>query len=363
MQRTRSRYLPVSLAILFAPLFIFDPPSYAKVDTFSPVAKLYKQTVEKYHNEEFDDAIALSLQIRREYPDEPAGVFGLLITYQTIMRNYRVRTYEATYDSLLNLTINLSKEAIKKNRREGRNYFYLGVAYGSRSLYFAQHNKWMMALKDGSQVLKNFERAIKLDPEFYDSHYGIGLFKYWMSAKSKLLRFIPFSKDRRKEGIEKIQLVIEKGEYVNIDALYGLSSIYAFEGRYEEALQLTDQLLKRYPNNPTLHYRRGNIFRQLQRWREAEESFAMLTDLLHRTPYQCVSYQIEALYLQAECAYRAGHYLAALQHCRAALELKDKCDMANEVEGPNLKYADVLKQLDRLEQDVESMLLVDAAGG
>ncbi|MFQ5676849.1 MAG: hypothetical protein ACE5G1_13210 [bacterium] len=51
-----------------------------------PFYQLYEQAVSSYHHGEFDEAIRLATLIREKYPDEPAGAFGLMTTYQTIMR-------------------------------------------------------------------------------------------------------------------------------------------------------------------------------------------------------------------------------------------------------------------------------------
>ncbi|MFQ5769697.1 MAG: CDC27 family protein, partial [bacterium] len=272
------------------------------------------------------------------------------------------RLYETKFDSLLNLAIKLSEKAIKRNKKEGRNYFYLGSAYGSRSIYYAQRGKWLAAFKDGAKVLKNFNKAVAYSPDFYDAYYGLGLYKYWLCAKSKLLRFLPFSKDNRREGIEQIKMAIEKGQILNVDAMHGLTAIYYNEGEFEKALQLSDQLYELYPNNPSLLYRRGRIYQKLEKWNEAIKIFEQLYDILKFTKYQSVSYQIECLYHLAKSHYQLENYIETQRFCQEALMLEKFCDFSKELDGPLEKYSAIKDQLHKLNKEVKSIMLTHAIG-
>lgn len=320
---------------------------------------LYEQAIDKYHREDFDEALRLATLIREKYPHEPAGAFGLMATYQTMMRNYRVKCFESKFDSLLNLAVKLSKTAVKKNKRVGRNYFYLACAYGSRSVYNARRNKWLEAFRDGSQVPKNFKRTIAYNPEFYDAYYGLGLYNYWLGAKAKIIRFLPFAKDSRKEGIQQIKLAIEKGRFLKIDAMFGLAAAYYNEGEFEQALAIMDRLYQEYPNNPTLLYRRGRTFQKLGRWSEAKKTFDELHELIGSAKFQSVSYQIECLYQSAKCQYELQEMFDAQRLCREAIALEKQCDFSKELDGPLEKFSEIKKQLHKLNQEIESNILTE----
>ncbi len=322
---------------------------------------MFKATLDKYHNEQFEEALTMANRIRQEYPLEPAGAFGLLATYQTIMRNYRVRLFESQFDSLLNLSIKLAEQGLKKNKKDGTNYFYLGCAYGSRSIFYAQRGRWLDAFSDGTKVTTNFNKALAYAPDFYDSHYGIGLYKYWLGAKSKVLRVLPFSRDSRQEGIEHIKLAIEKGNYLNIDGMFGLTAAYYNEGEYEKALEISDNLYKLYPNNPSLLYRRGRILQALKHWQEAIETFDKLYPILKNAKYQSVSYQIECLYQLARCHYQLGNYLEAQRYCQNAIILEKYCDFSKETDGPIENFADIKKQLHKLNDEVKGLRLMEVS--
>ena len=361
MNCTKSIIAAIIFIFIGTGLFYYpDIASAQEAITDTSFYQLFQQTVDGYHNEQFDEAIQNALQIRQEYPNEPAGVFGLLITYQIIMRNYRVKLYQAKFDSLLDLAIKLSKKAVKRNKKDGRNYFYLGCAYGSRSINFVQQGKWFDAFKDGSKVLTNFKKAVAYSPDFYDAYHGLGLYKYWLGAKAKVMRFLPFARDSRQEGIHQMKIAIEKGRFLNVDAKHGLYTAYFHEGEYEKALELSDQLYEWVPNNPSLLYRRGRIYQAMENWTEALQTFAKLDTILKSTRYKSLSYQVDCLYQMAKCQYHLENYLETQRLCQQAILLENKCDFSKELSGPLEKYSTIKKELHKLHDQINTIMLTQA---
>ncbi len=328
-------------------------------DTDSELVSMYEQTLDNYQSERFDEAIHMALAIREKYPDEPAGALGLLTTYQTISRNYRVKTFDAKIDSLLDLSVKLAKKAVKRNRKDGKNYFYLGCAYGFRSIERAKQKDWMAAFRDGSQVPKCFKKALAYSPDFYDSYYGLGLFQYWSAAKGAM-RYLPFAQKNRNEGIEQMKLVVEKGHFLKPNAKYGLIAAYVNEEEYDKALALSDDLVKVYPNNPTLFYRRGRIFEAMGRWDEAAAAFTRLHEILVAAPYQSISYQMESLFQIAKCEYESKDYYSTQARCSQALVLEKQLDFSRELDGPVESFDDIKSQLHDLQDKVNSLVLTQA---
>ena len=353
--------LIITIATWLAPLYLPETiHAQNEEESDRSFLSLYKEATERYHREEFDEAIQLGNIIRERYPDEPAGAFGLMTSYQTIMRNYRVRIYESEFDSLLNLSVKLAKKAVKNNKKDGRNYFYLGCAYGSRCVFKARRGEWLEAFRDGSQVQKNFKKAITYSPEFYDSYYGLGLHKYWLSAKSKILRALPFARNNRQQGIEYVKLAVEKGQFLNVDAKYGLAAIYYNEQEFENALEMTDHLYESFPNNPTLLYRRGRIYQKLERWAEAKETFNELDKVLNAAKYQSVSYRVELMYQTAKCQFHLNDMLEAQRLCKKAIDLEKECDFSKEIDGPFEKFSEIKKELFELADKIKSIMISEA---
>ncbi|MFQ5651184.1 MAG: hypothetical protein ACE5IY_14690 [bacterium] len=356
METTRVRIcLAVFLATIGVVCVIFQSVATTH-DADEALCTLFEASMNACYEEDFEQALQLALEVRQQYPDDPAGTFGLLTTYQTIQRNYRVKLYEPQIDSLLDLSIHLAKNALKKNKRDGRNYFYLGTALGFRSMFNAEQGKWMDAFKDGSQVLRNFNKAIAYSPDFYDAYYGLGLYKYWLGAKGAI-RYLPFARKSRNQGITRIKITIEKGRFLRVNAMYGLLAIYYHEQEFEQAFQLSERLFKTYPRNPTLNYRRGRILQELGRWSEALQSFENLNKILTTTKYRCTSYQIDCLYQMAVCNYKLENYLETQRFCQQAILLEQQVDFSGETDGPIEKFSDIQSELHKLSDQVKTIVV------
>ena len=318
--------------------------------------ELYKKAMQKYHNDEFDEAIRLATLLQEQYPDDPAGSLALLSSYQAIMFTYRVRLFESKFDSLVDLSVELSRKAIRRDKKNSENYFYLGSALGFRALLNAKRKNWMIAFKDGALVSKSFEKAIAYNPQFYDSYYGLGLFNYWIGAKAKALAFLPFVKGKQK-GIEQMEIAREKADFVVTHATYALIAAYYNEGNFEKSLSLADELYEKYPDNATLNYWKGRIYIALHQWLEAKQTFEHLYEILKNAKYQSISYHIECLYQLAKCQFILKNYLEAQALCQNALALEPRCDFSKELNGPIEKFSETMNELRDLNKKVRSPVL------
>lgn len=320
----------------------------AEVETDS-LKVLFEQVNNLCHTQEFDRSIALALQIRQHFPDNPGGVFSLVKNYQAIDATFRVKLFETTVDSLLDISIELAEKALKKDRKSGQNYFYAGTAYGFKSLYSAQHREWVKAFKAGTQITRNLNRAIALEPKLYDAYYGLGLNKYWLSAKGPM-RYLPNARKNRNLGIEYIKLVMQKGTHAKIDAMFGLAAIYIHEEEYAQALEMYLELFKQLPQNPNISYRIGKIYEGQKNWQDAFNSYIILLDVLNSTPYKSFSYKVECLYSLAKCNYEMENLVEAKRLCREAISIWPLCDFDKEREGPYATFSEILSGLNKLSE-------------
>jgi tetratricopeptide (TPR) repeat protein len=311
---------------------------------------LYEESIFESHEQNFEQAFDLANQIRNDYPEEPAGLFAFITIYQNIMETYRVRLYEAEYDSIVQIAVKLSEKALKRNRKEGRNYFYVASAYGSRSLSYARQGKWLAAFRDGTRVKSNYEKAIRLSPEFYDAYYGLGLYDYWITEKASVLKLFG---DNQQRGIDNVKLVADKGRFMKNDAMFGLSAIYYNERAYDKCLALCEQLYENFPKNPAISYRIGRVHQQRQSWPAAKYAFENVLKILDLTVYKSISYRVACLYQLAKCAFAVDDLNECRRLCEEALELDKSCDFSLELDGPNEDYSDIKKELNKLLTDVK----------
>jgi len=248
----------------------------------------FEKVINSCHDQDFELALTTAKSLHQKYPDEPASTLALISVYQSITDCYRITNYNVLIDSLAQVSIKLSKQKIKSNKRNGIAYFCLASAYGTRSVSYSKQGRWLEAFRDGTRIKSNFEKSLKYDPQFYDAYYGLGLYNYWVASKSKVMRMLFTSKEK---AIDQIKLAKTKGRFFKTTAVYGLSAIYYNEGEFEKAIFLCDSLANDYPENPTLDYRRGCIYEKQYQWQQAKTHFESLLAKLSETQYQSHAYK------------------------------------------------------------------------
>jgi len=295
------------------------------------------------HGEKYDDAFETVDKIIKIDPEGPVGYFGLASLYLLMMRNFRSRIFESTLDSLLDLAI--EKGQSKDYEDNPMRLFFLGASHGYRGLHRARKHDYIGAFLDGWRGLKNFDKARKLDPNLYDVHLGYGIYHYWRSALSPILRLITFTKDRRQQGIKEVNLSIKKGRYVSVLGRYILTEIYYNEKQFEESLELCEQLSIDFPTNPAWLYIRIRSLEQLNRWDEAETLWRMLLNHIKDSKYTSTALLVECHYGLALCRYKQDDKRGAFKECQIALELAQNRDPDTEIEGPLESYKEIHENL------------------
>jgi tetratricopeptide (TPR) repeat protein len=248
------------------------------------------------------------------------------------MRNYRVRDLEPQFEKFIDLAIKIGEKALEKNSKDAVAYMYLGKARGHRGVHRINQKKFFYGFVDGLKGCSSLNKAIELAPTLYDAYYGVGIYHYWRSAKSKAFWFLPFIGDNRQKGIDEIRLSIQKGMHSEIESKYALVSIYYHEKDYEKAYQLNQQLHQLFPDNPAAMYMKGIIEEKQGKWKEAQQTFQQLLSHLVASEYRSFGYQAECHYRIALYLSKQGHFKKAIKECEIALSLCEQRDASKELE-------------------------------
>ena len=179
----KPRLLPFAAGWLIA-LGLFTT-SALSADIAETREQLLRRSLHQMHATHFDSALAIAAELRRLSPDHPAGYLIAANVYQTMMRDYRVRLFEAQFDSSINQAIQLA-ERQSRQRPQAEMLFALGAARGYKALHRFRCGDWGPALRDAVLSLNDMERAIVRDQAFVDPCLALGLYEYWKSVKLDL---------------------------------------------------------------------------------------------------------------------------------------------------------------------------------
>lgn len=284
------------------------------------------------------------------YPKNPTGYYYLAALYQTIMRNYRVRDFEAQFEKFIDLAIEIAEKAMENDKNNAVAHMYFGNARGHRGVHKINQQKILRGFVDGLKGASSLKKSIKLDPTLYDAYYGAGIYNYWRSAKSKTFWFLPFIGDNCQRGIDEIKLSIQKGKHSEIEGKFALVTIYYNEKNYDKACQLNQQLYQLFPDNPAVMYMKGLIEEEQGKWQEAQQTFQQLLSHLLASEYKSLGYQAECHYRTACCLSKQGQFKKAIRECEIALILVEQRDASKELEDALSSIEDILKEARKLHE-------------
>jgi tetratricopeptide (TPR) repeat protein len=255
---------------------------YAQNNRFDSLIAL---GVEHIYNLRYSEAESTFKVVAKEYPNSAAGLFfDAMVVWWKIMPDLMNEKYDDALISKLDKTIDYCDMLLEKNPKNAEALFFKGGAFGFRGRLYVYRESWIKAALDGKDALPLIKEAYKNDPSNVDVQLGFGIYNYYID-------FIPqkypavkpivslFPKGDRKKGLKQLQYVADKGKYANYETQYFLTSIYfQYEKNNTKALEIIDNLLNKFPNNPAFEKYKGRILVGMKNYKEAEKLFNGILD-------------------------------------------------------------------------------------
>jgi tetratricopeptide (TPR) repeat protein len=310
---------------------------------------LIRQSILQIHQEKYDSVLANCAILREQYPDDPAGYLIPADVYQTIMSDYRVRIFEAEFDSLIELTIKMVRKSLKTDATPD-NYFIWGVAEGYRSFHRFRRGEWLSAINSARTCIKSLRFANKLDTSFVDPLLGLALFEYGKS-KALSLGLDLFSK-KRKKAITMLKRTEKDGRYVSTSASYALQLIYYETGQFGPALELNDKLSQEFPTNPVGLYNRALLFEKMDRLADAIDIWKKLISRIEAFEQPSNNYLAECHYHLADLYRKLGQTNSATEELAKAEKYAGLYRRDQEMDGPYTNFKDIRKAINRARKDL-----------
>ena len=276
------KLLLIGLTIFFSTGSVYAVAEKDK-EFYNNLDPIILELIENVHHEHFDKAIALADKMIELAPHHPVGYFFKSAIYDTIIRDYGDHRHYVLFDTMVNKAIDLSVNLLDEEKKNGEPddewlHFYLGGSLGFRGLYRFNQNKLLSAFRDGIAAIKQLDISMQINPELYDSYYGLGCFYYWKSAKSRFLWFLPFVSDERAKGIEQLIMAVKKGRYTSNESRNALLRVYLNEQMYDKTIQLAEIIEEEHPEDVFCLIFRGIALQLDGKYREAADNYQRLID-------------------------------------------------------------------------------------
>jgi len=281
--------------LLFSFIFLIRPV-VAQVLSPDPTAEPLKgiilEGIDLTLNNRFEQAANLYQDLIDSFPQYPAGYFYKGATIQAEMldaENYQNATeFYTLMDHTIAVVDSLRNSHMSSHLGGGKNhawlFFYEGSAFLYRSFLKMKAGEWYAAYQDAKKGVRSLEKTIELDSTIYDAYLGIGSYKYWKSAKSKFLLWLPFITDQRERGIELVSLAIQKGWFVGTVGKDQLVWIFMNRGDFQSALTLAMENYQKYPDSRFLRWTLASAAFYAKDWDLSQKLYADLLQEIRILP-------------------------------------------------------------------------------
>jgi len=234
---------------------------------------LRRQGSDALYNLDYKVAQKRFLEVVRLFPEHPAGAHAMAtsIWFQELNRLRRLSDSLYSSDSTPEMgeplpaeLVNqfrewirkaklLSETRLRKNSKDVEALYFLGAAESLNAAFAASiERRYLGASKDASSAVGHHRQVLKLDPNYYDAELSIGLYNYVLGSLPfpiRLLASLRGMRGSKTRGFESLERVADKGKWARDVARVVLIDLYKREKRWDDALELSRDLAKRYPEN------------------------------------------------------------------------------------------------------------------
>src|SRR5262249_31387424 len=123
------------------------------------------------------------------------------------------------------------------------------------------------------------QKVLKLKPDYYDAYLTVGMYDYIMGSLPfayKAMAMMAGHRGNKERGIRRLQTIIEKDAPTADGARVLLLAIYQNEKRYQDALDILDDLTAKYPRNYLVKLEKASTLVSLKRAQDAYRAFEEL---------------------------------------------------------------------------------------
>ncbi|PWJ42364.1 tol-pal system protein YbgF [Sediminitomix flava] len=202
--------------------------------------------------------------LKSHYPEHPLPHFLMgLSNWWKLMPNIEDQTYDKELLNYMDASIKYSERILKKDKENPEAIFFLAASWGFKGRLYSERKMWTKAAAAGNKALDYVEKAKKLKSgdNNIELLFGDALFNYfapWIRDNYPMLKPIMwfFDDGNMELGLEQMEKVGREAFYTRIEAMYFLMRIHSAGDELSDmkrAVQLSEYLHNKYPNNPYFH--------------------------------------------------------------------------------------------------------------
>jgi tetratricopeptide (TPR) repeat protein len=341
MQETERLALYKKIFVIL--LFVLSFKGFAQTYPDPVVDSLLNSGINDIILQNYAHAKSTFQHLTNSYPKLPLGNVYLVAT--EIARAY---DYEEPYNKDY-ITENLDTAETKTKNlldKDSGNLWFIyfkALNEGYYAYYQVLQKNWLSAFSNGVDAVRDFEKCLNIDPEFYEAKIAIGSYQYWRSRKTEFLKWLPFIKDETELGISNLQIAVDHASYHRYSAINSLLWIYIDQKKYQEAIDLAVKTLKQYPGSRFFMWPLARAYENID-IHKAIIIYNELLDFYSKMPDSNFFNEIVLKHVLAQLYVKQGDKRKALELCNQILSLKNIPDYTRDRLGDRLDRVEDLKQ-------------------
>ncbi len=242
---------------------------------------------------ELEHAVELMLSMRLDsaetrldkwigsHPGDPSGLFmrSALFSWRLFLLPEEDDSgpLTAAFEKANEMCRESAEHRLKERGGEFEGTVYLGAVYGQEALLALIDRRHLAMAPLAKKAWKYVQRAVSLDPQYYDNYLGLGIYLYFTDVLPRLVKVLAeaygFEGDRVR-GLASLHLAAKRGMYSRDAARIMLVNIYSeIESPDSTIVSIARDLALRYPDNPLVQWRLGDILLRSREYEGAEEIF------------------------------------------------------------------------------------------
>lgn len=147
----------------------------------------------------------------------------------------------------------LAEARLKNDPQDADALYWLGSIDGVKAAFEAAVERdFLAALRDGSRSVDRHRDVLKLNPQYRDAEFTLGLYDYVVGdlpLPIKMMASLGGMRGSKKRGIETLERVAREGQTASDNARIALIAVFKREERYEDAYKIASELAQKYTRN------------------------------------------------------------------------------------------------------------------
>jgi len=178
-----------------------------------------------------------------------------------VARQAPTASLDAEFHEYLRQAQALAQRRLREHPSDADAHYQVGAAYGFEASYLATvQGRLAASLRPARRAYAEHSRALELDPDRKDAGLIAGTYRYAVSELSAPLRLFAYLSGfggGRERGLRLVEDAARYPSDSQPNALFTLVLLYNRDGRYDAALDVIEQLTRRYPRNRLLRLEAG----------------------------------------------------------------------------------------------------------